>query len=445
MKNSSSKSISFLDKTLTTSKWLRIGTLCILYFAQGFPWGFMLTALISFLASKGLTIVESGQLTAMATLPWTFKLFWGPIIDSFTYKKMGKRRPWILIAQSGMALSLIAMIFMGDLSENITLLGWMFFFHNCFASLQDVSCDALAVDVLLPEEQGKVNGAMWGSKIIGTGTGAAAMGTLLVSNGLVFTIIVQTILMVLIMAFPMFILERPGEKRFPWSKGSTQIDSKQSKIINPITVVKDLLAAFSKKPCHFAALFILLSAINQGVNGAILPVYYNSKLNWSSDAYSQFVGGPGTILEFVGAMLGGIMADRFGRRKIFFIGWGSFSILSGVFGFLVLTMKELPFWFQSFYLAFYPFCVAVGTVGMFALAMALSWSKASATMFTSYMAISNLSVVIGNKLIGPLSDIFSIGQIYILMMFACLMPVVLIKSMDPRPILSIKSEHHKGV
>ena len=111
MKNSFSKSISFLDKTLTTSKWLRIGTLCILYFAQGFPWGFMLTALISFLASKGLTIVESGQLTAMATLPWTFKLFWGPIIDSFTYKKMGKRRPWILIAQSGMALSLISMIF----------------------------------------------------------------------------------------------------------------------------------------------------------------------------------------------------------------------------------------------------------------------------------------------------------------------------------------------
>ncbi|GIR42039.1 MAG: hypothetical protein CM15mP52_2690 [Candidatus Neomarinimicrobiota bacterium] len=72
---------------------------------------------------------------------------------------MGKRRPWILFAQIGMALSLVAMIFMGDISENISLLGWMFFLHNCFASLQDVSCDALAVDVLLPEEQGKVNGA----------------------------------------------------------------------------------------------------------------------------------------------------------------------------------------------------------------------------------------------------------------------------------------------
>ena len=416
--------------------------MCILYFAQGFPWGFMLTALLSFLASKGLTIAESGQLTAMATLPWTFKLFWGPVIDSFIYEKMGKRRPWILFAQIGMALSLVAMIFMGDISENIGLLGWMFFLHNCFASLQDVSCDALAVDVLLPEEQGKVNGAMWGSKIIGTGTGAAAMGTLLVSNGLVFTILVQTLLMLVIMIFPLFILERPGEKRFPWSKGGdSSTDLNHSNSHSPLTVIKDLITAFSKAPCYYAALFIIISAINQGINGAVLPVFYNATLGWESDTYSQVVGGPGTILEFFGAILGGVMADRFGRRKVFFIGWGSFSVLSGIFGFMILSMPELPVWFQGFYLITYPFCVAVGTVGMFALAMALSWSKASATMFTSYMAISNLSVVIGNKLIGPLSDIFSIGQIYVIMMFVCLTPVVLLKSMDPRPILDIKSEH----
>ena len=401
----------------------------------------MLTALLSFLASKGLTMIESGQLTAMATLPWTFKLFWGPIIDSFTYEDMGRRRPWVLFAQLGMALTLIAMIFMGDISGNITLLGWMFFLHNCFASLQDVSCDALAVDVLLPEEQGKVNGAMWGSKIIGTGTGAAVMGTVLVSNGLVFTIIVQTILMFAIMAFPLFILERPGEKRFPWSGGTSSKILEKRSTQNPMVVIKYLLTAFSKGPCYFTALFILLSAINQGINGAVLPVFYNTTLGWESDSYSQFVGGPSTALEFIGAILGGVLADRFGRRRVFFMGWGSFSLLSGVFGLMVLSMPELPNWFQSLYLALYPFCIAMGTVAMFALAMALSWSKASATMFTSYMAISNLSVVIGNKLIGPLSEIFSVGQIYLLMMVICLSPVVLLKSMDPRPILDIKSKH----
>ena len=78
---------------------------------------------------------------------------------------------------------------------------------------------------------------------------------------------------------------------------------------------------------------------------------------------------------------------------------------------------------------------------MFALAMTLSWSKASATMSTSYMATSNLSVVVGNKLIGLLSNMLSIGQIYVIMMFVCLAPVVLLKSMDPRPILDIKLKH----
>ena len=426
-------------KTLTTDKWLRVTTLCILYFAQGFPWGFMLTALLSFLASKGLTLAESGQLTAMAYLPWTFKLFWGPIIDSFTYRAMGRRRPWILFAQFGMALTLIAMVWMGDLSSNIGLLGWMFFFHNCFASLQDVSCDALAVDILLPEEQGKVNGAMWGSKVIGTGMGAVVMGTLLVSNGLVFAIGAQTILMFIIISFPLFILERPGEKRFPLSRVSISepFEDKRS-IKNPINVIKDLVHAFSKRPCFFAGLFILISAINQGINSGVLPVYYSSTLNWQSDTYSQVSGGPGAILEFFGAILGGALADRFGRRKVFFLGWGSFSVLSGVFGLLVLTTDQLPYWFQVFYLVIYPALVAIGTVSMFALAMALSWSKASATMFTSYMAISNMSVVIGGKLIEPLSELMSIGQIYIVMMFVCLVPVVFLKSMDPRPILKIK-------
>jgi len=423
---------------LTTNKWLRVITLCVLYFAQGFPWGFMTTALISFLASKGLTMVQSGQLTAMAYLPWTFKLFWGPLIDSFTFIKMGRRRPWILFAQLGMIITLIMMASMRDISENIIVLGWMFFFHNCFASLQDVSCDALAVDILLPEEQGKVNGAMWGAKVIGTGLGAGVMGTLLVIKGLTFAIMLQAFVMIVVVLFPLVILERPNEIRFPWSKGKKIKKIKKNSLINPIKVFRTLVFAFSKKPSFFGGVFILTAAINQGLNSGILPVYYNKNFGWESDFYSQIVGGPAMMLEFLAALLGGFLADKYGRRKIFFLGWGGFSIFAGLLGFMIIAYENVPYWFQMGFLVISPSLIAIGTVSMFALTMALSWSSASATMFTSYMAISNLSVVIGTNLIGPLTSVFNMGELYIFMMLIGLLPGVLLKKMDPRPILVLK-------
>ena len=58
--------------SLETNKEARISTLCALYFAQGFPWGFMTIALAAYLNAKGISLAETGQLLAMAILPWTF-------------------------------------------------------------------------------------------------------------------------------------------------------------------------------------------------------------------------------------------------------------------------------------------------------------------------------------------------------------------------------------
>ena len=80
----------------------------------------------------------------------------------------------------------------------------------------------------------------------------------------------------------------------------------------------------------------------------------------------------------------------------------------------------------------------MGTVAMFALAMTLSWTKSSATMFTSYMAITNLSVVVGTKLIGLLTAVLSIGHLYILLLIIGLLPAILLKAMNPRSILELK-------
>ena len=154
------------------------------------------------------------------------------------FRAMGRRRPWILFAQLGMLLTLLMMCLIGDLLNNLYLLGWMFFLHNCFASLQDVSTDALAVDILKPEEQGTFNGSMWGAKVIGTGFGAVVMGTVLSHYGLIFTILSQAFIMGLIILFPLLIKERESEKRFPWSGNQVKLEKKPN-VKNPLIIFNE--------------------------------------------------------------------------------------------------------------------------------------------------------------------------------------------------------------
>jgi PAT family beta-lactamase induction signal transducer AmpG len=119
--------------------------------------------------------------TALAILPWTFKFFWAPMIDGFRMPSLGLRRPWIAVAQFGMAVTLLGALSTGALDDAATIryIAWVFFVHNCFASLQDVATDALAVDLLEDDERGRVNGMMWASKLFGIGVGGAVLGKII--------------------------------------------------------------------------------------------------------------------------------------------------------------------------------------------------------------------------------------------------------------------------
>ena len=117
--------------TLSESRKCRLSTFCALYVAQGIPWGFMLITLPAYLASEfKLDDTEIGNLKAIILIPWSFKLIWAPIMDNFTIRSMGKRRPWIIGAEILMAASLLTMMGLGDLSEKMRLLLWIYFIHN---------------------------------------------------------------------------------------------------------------------------------------------------------------------------------------------------------------------------------------------------------------------------------------------------------------------------
>ena len=214
---------------LTVNKTRRVVTLCLMYFAQGLPWGFASVTFAAYLIDNGTSVEDIAILFATVALPWTFKWIWGPVVDAVFIEKYGPRRQWVLFAQAGMALTLGSLILVDDLNEQVDLVTRVLFVHNIFASLQDVATDALAVEILQPDEVAKVNGFMFAAKRLGIIIGGAGLGVLIGIIGISGVIIAQLSLLLLIMWIPLTLIEKPGIKLFPWSKvDAILIDSEAS-------------------------------------------------------------------------------------------------------------------------------------------------------------------------------------------------------------------------
>jgi len=448
--------------------------LCAMYLAQGIPWGFMTIALIAYLASLGVSTTEAGGLMAVVLLPWTFKLIWAPLVDSLTIQSMGRRRPWILGAELMMAISLLGLLALGDLSQNLRLLGWMFFIHNCFASLQDVSTDALAVDVLPPTEQGRVSGLMWGSKLIGKAIGASAMAIAISQWGMEAAVWLQFFILLVIMLFPLLLVERPGDRRLPWTKpvwggrssendyqatgddhsprssapmtvlaSSPTATDRESKVLNvrsPKDVIKDLVRAFSLVTTSTFFVFGTIHVIGWGIVEVMTKVLYVQELGWTFVEVANVSGGLALIGELTGALVGGMLADRLGRRFAMVLGFGGYGLLALLFGAFPDLWTER--WFATAYLVLNPGILSLGVVGFISMGMRISWTRSVASMFTIYMTVSNIAHVIGNKSVGPLLDEwgFSYQEVFWIAGLTMLLPLVLLVFVRPQQVDEKKNE-----
>ncbi len=376
---------------------LRIVVLCALYVAQGLPYGFVTVTLAAYLAGSGASTHEVGSLIAWTTMPWAFKWLWGPVVDRFARSVMGRRRPWILGAQSGMILTAAAMLALPDLRDNFEQLLWLVFAHNVFASLQDVSVDALAVDLLPEADRGTANGLMYGSSYLGVAIGGAGLSTVLGRYGLHSAMLVQVLCLTGIMLLPLFLRENVRDRLV-----SLRSRKKESHAAGSMwEVLKNLLKAFGRRSPILAAVLALTSQIGLGVTGAVGTVLLMQKLGWTQEEYGQMVGGFPLLFGLFGSVAGGFIADRLGHRKIIA---ASCILIGGTW--IGFAMAE-PWWsVRSFIVAIS--CAQELFFGMlsatlFALFMSVSWPRVAATQFTAYMAMLNLSRTLGARLAGPLS------------------------------------------
>lgn len=308
-----------------------------------------------------------------------------------------------------------------DIAKSYTMLYWMFFIHNVFQSIQDVCTDALAVDILPESERGVTNGLMWGAKIVGKLVGTIVFAIVLDEYGLQQAIWLQFAILVGVMMFPIFLVERDGEKRLPWSKGEAQgSDDELSSSRSIKLVLRDLEQGFGMRSTVVFVVLIVVSLIGWGVMEVVLKTVCNQELGWSSRDTSTIMG-LGVYPEAILALSAGWIGDRLGRRKMMtlgLLGYGGISIAFGLahesWGADAELFGTMHYdWIVATYTVVYPALLAIFVVNFLAHAMQLSWTKSSATMFTIYMTLSNVGHAVGNYRAGEIEEIYGIHGAFI--------------------------------
>jgi MFS transporter, PAT family, beta-lactamase induction signal transducer AmpG len=276
-----------------------------------------------------------------------------------------------------MALTVLAMVTF-DVTHDVQLMVQMIFIHTVFNSLQDVSVDALAVDLLPDNERGRANGLMYGSKYLGGALGGFGMAWLITQTSLNTALIAQVSVLVAIMFVPLLVRESDGE---PPARESAR------------AVAGALLQAFSLRSTLVAAVLMMCATFASGMLVPTATSLFVGKLGWSMEDYTAIGGGYGLLVGGLCAAGTGFVADKVGRKR--FAAIASFALAAGWLFAASMQSYWTERWFVWLVALYVEGCLSIWSVSLFAIAMDLSWPRIAGSQFTAYMALLNVGTTFG--------------------------------------------------
>lgn len=408
---------------LASSRPLRFFSFFILYLAQGFPFGMVNTAIPGYLAERGAAPAEIGAFIGIASLPWSFKLLAAPMMDRFTYLAMGRRRPWVILAQSGMVLTGIAFAFFPGALANLYVLTTLCFILNCFSASQDVAVDGMAIDVLPESEHGRANSFMAMGQVIGISGSGALSAFILVSYGLPGIAAMLFVAFGLILFWSIAVREREGEKVLPWTPGAASPRSVSlqasgwaeigANLVKVLFLPASLLLA--------SASFIFLFAHSLWL--ALATIVVVGELGYANTDYNAYIAITGPIAAVFGLVLGHFI-DQKGIPR-FYVGM---MLLYGLLA-VVVGLSEAAWASAGFLMAvgLLQACIYQGTfISFIAVHMNISWVKVAATQFSLYMAWVNFARSAGPGSIGLLEPWLELNQYYFVIALCFVLASILV-------------------
>lgn len=378
---------------LTRSRPLRLLTLLLFYFAQGFPIGLFLYALPAWMSANGATTPQVAAVVAAASLPWSLKLINGFLIDRYTYLPMGRRRIWIIGAQTLIVVVLLAGAVISPDARDVFLLSALGLASNAAVTFQDVGIDSLAVDIMPEDERARAAGIMFGAQLLGIAAATSLGGALFQYFSLPVGLIALAIVPLAIMLYGIAIRERDGERRLPWTAGESHPGNVAIQVEAWWPLLKSAVRALAVPITLGIVPILLVRSIPHGAFEAFHPELFTQIAGLSISDYTNLISTSSLVSGVLGLVVGGWLVDAIGSRT---------SLLTGtVLGIALLTFMGFAsdWWTERWWLT--TFIIAFDIISLFyivatiPICMRLCLPAVAATQFTIYMAVGNFGRPLG--------------------------------------------------
>jgi PAT family beta-lactamase induction signal transducer AmpG len=386
---------------LLSSRRGRLTAFFLLYVTEGIPLGFTAIAIAAQMRRQGLGPAAIGAFVGSLYLPWAFKWAMGPLVDTISSQRFGRRRTWIFAMQLAMIGTLF--IAMGiDFVHQIALFTAVIFVHNACAATMDVAIDALAVSVLPEHERGSANGFMFAGASIGQTIGGS--GVLFLTAAMPFA---STYFFVAasIFAITLFVVLPLREQAM--TAAEAQIHAARNIAVELKRFVREAWVAFTGS--RAALVGVLAAILPAGAYALSLALQSNLavELGLDDNAIAQ-LNLVSTVIYAPFCILGGWLSDRFGRRRTLALFvfltvvptlWLAWTMSNA--GWIMPVDINAPNRPSPSTLLLYTFWVTVIVYNVFqglyygirtALYMDITTPAVAATQFTAYMALLNLCI-----------------------------------------------------
>jgi PAT family beta-lactamase induction signal transducer AmpG len=137
----------------------------------------------------------------------------------------------------------------------------------------------------------------------------------------------------------------------------------------------------------------------------LLTIFTVKELGWTNVDYSNYYAIAQLIGGIAGMLIGGILIDKFGKKRMMNV-----YFLSSVVLIIALTFSKTYWANRNLIFAFMVIqnvIVTFASIGSYAIAMQCCWKKVSASQFTLFMTIANLGQMTFAALIGPVKENFN--------------------------------------